>query len=126
MHRAKKDGILYEEIDEYFHVEDNVQDALDWCENAVHSSRKAGADTHHRKVERMITRSNNLPDVPLDKPTHMIRHPEASSTSGMEASTKDEKAQAPARAKGTGSPALLPMGALLMLGFALSRWSHKS
>jgi uncharacterized protein (TIGR00730 family) len=128
MHRAKKDGILYEEVDEYFHVEDNVQDALNWCELAVHNSRKAGMDTHHRKVERMITRSNNLPDVPLDKPTHMIRHTDTSSTSGKEVSTKEkeEKEKAPARAASAVSPALLPVGALLMFGLALSRWSHRS
>ena len=76
MHRAKKDGILYEDIDEYFHVEDNVEDALRWCEDSVHSSRKIAVDTHERKVERMVTRFNNISETVLEKPDHVIRHPE--------------------------------------------------
>ncbi|KAJ1438761.1 hypothetical protein B484DRAFT_323946 [Ochromonadaceae sp. CCMP2298] len=31
MQRARKDGILYHEVDEYFHVEDTAKGALDWC-----------------------------------------------------------------------------------------------
>lgn len=73
MHRAKKDGILYEDIDEYFHVEDNVEDALRWCEEAVHSSRKIATDAHERKVERMVTRFNNVAETVLEKPDHVIR-----------------------------------------------------
>lgn len=31
MNRAKKDGVLYSEIEEYFHVENTVDGALNWC-----------------------------------------------------------------------------------------------
>lgn len=60
MKRAFEDGILYQEISEYFHVEDNVTDALKWCVDAVHSSRKIPMDAHVRKVERVLRKSNNL------------------------------------------------------------------
>jgi uncharacterized protein (TIGR00730 family) len=31
MRRAAADGILYKDVEAFFHVETNVQDALDWC-----------------------------------------------------------------------------------------------
>lgn len=62
MNRAFEDGILYQEVSEYFHVENNVTDALNWCVDAVHSSRKIPMDTHVRKVERVLRKTNNLHD----------------------------------------------------------------
>lgn len=63
MKRAFQDGILYQDVEEYFHVESNVTDALTWCQEALESSRKVPIDTHNRKIERMVAKNNNVPEV---------------------------------------------------------------
>lgn len=61
LRRAFKDGILYQDVDEYVHVEANAADALAWCAEQVESSRKVPMDTHNRKIERMVAKNNNVP-----------------------------------------------------------------
>ena len=61
LQRAHEDGILYQEVEEYVHVETNVADALAWCAEQVENSRKVPIDTHLRKIERMVAKNNNVP-----------------------------------------------------------------
>jgi len=43
MERAYEDNILYHPVQDYFHVEDNAKDALDWCINQLNDMRAKGA-----------------------------------------------------------------------------------
>jgi uncharacterized protein (TIGR00730 family) len=114
MNRAKQDGILYEDISEYFHVENDVESALTWCEEAVHSSRKLCRDMHERKVERMVLRSNNVDEVHLEKPVHLMHIQQQSD--GAVVSSTEVNAPTEAKQRTRLISASLPHATLLLLG----------
>jgi cytokinin riboside 5'-monophosphate phosphoribohydrolase len=56
LHRAQRDGILYHQVEDYFHIESDVEKALDYC--IKHAGELQSAHSGHcnhsddRKVER--------------------------------------------------------------------------
>lgn len=67
MERAKEEGILYHDLQHFFHVVDNVEDALAYCETEVKKIQsmspddrlKKGLVADDRKVSRDISNSKN-------------------------------------------------------------------
>ena len=124
MHRAHKDGILYEDLEEYFHVENSVEGALEWCEHAVHSSRKIAADTHSRKVERMLARCNNVEAIALTNKTEVSSAEVTQVIQPAPVKKHHSTHKKSTSATGTVSgmlPVLVPMVVGVMLGYVLSR-----
>lgn len=121
MRRAKADGILYDDVSEYFQVENDVESALAWCEAAVHSHRKAPMDSHERKVERQVLRNNNVEEVDpvqLEKPVHLLRPLEESTTvvGGQQGASVP-----PPSPVSASLPRLVPAVLAVMAGMTLSR-----
>lgn len=117
MKRAFEDGILYQDVEEYFHVEDNVTDALQWCVDAVHSSRKIPMDTHVRKVERVLRKSNNLHDHCTDFAVGSAGTAAPASPSTSPSATSDEIK------RNNVTTVVLAATAGVLLGMLLSRLS---
>lgn len=62
MHRAYHDGILYHEVEEYFHVASSAEEALTW---SIDTARKLQAQAaqpggKNAKLERVIARSTTV------------------------------------------------------------------
>lgn len=56
MHRAKQDGILYHDVEKYFHVVDDVDAALNYCLHSLHSTHNNNDEFQStRKVQRKGT-----------------------------------------------------------------------
>lgn len=63
MHRAKADGLLYLDIEQYFHVTDDVEAALTWCVAKIKESKadklltKSGKTKLIEEENRLLTRT---------------------------------------------------------------------
>lgn len=55
MHRSKKDGILYHNVEKYFHVVDDVESALQYCLSSLQSTHNSDDFDTTRKVQRKGT-----------------------------------------------------------------------
>eukprot|EP01039_Chlorochromonas_danica_P010001 gene10001-11061_t len=66
MKRAKQDGILYQDLEAYFHVSESAEEALDWClaqlaEQADDNSSKGPAFTSAR-ISQRVHLDDKLPE----------------------------------------------------------------
>ena len=71
MHRAYHDGVLYHDVEEYFHVENTAAAALKWSLAAVDRMRAeiAGQGGKNAKLERVIARSTTISDSDQQQPS---------------------------------------------------------
>lgn len=65
MERAYQDNILYHPVQDYFHVEDNAKDALDWCVNQLNILRAKGTVATNEFIDDRI-KSRSLERVSPD------------------------------------------------------------
>lgn len=68
MERAYQDSILYHPVQDYFHVEDNAKDALDWCVNQLNDLRAKGTVAANEFIDDRI-KSRSLEGVSSDSTT---------------------------------------------------------
>lgn len=68
MKRAYQDNILYHPVQDYFHVEDNAKDALDWCVNQLNDLRAKGTVAANEFIDDRI-KSRSLERVSFDSTT---------------------------------------------------------
>lgn len=71
MERARMEKMLYDSIEDYFHVENNVESAVDWCvANVRDDVKKDNLDSNFSSSS--IKQSNSI-DVTVDEETTRMK-----------------------------------------------------
>ncbi|RYG66735.1 TIGR00730 family Rossman fold protein [archaeon] len=113
--RAKQDGMMYLELDEYYHVSSTIEDALDWCVSKLSDQSYTSSPVHSTRI------STRTAEAPEDQ-----KLPQVSDSVKRALLAED----GPEEMGGTGSYSLdfgnlAIAGLCLATGYAVGYWARK-